>query len=158
MRWQGRNLRAGLTGTDVAALHEELVRLGYQVPEAERSQRLLGVGTAEAVAAFQVAHGLVDTLFADVGTRPAGVTLRFYAPGFGGRRTLVGEAVTGPDGGYTVDPDVDTDLRRLEVRAVAADGSEHPLAGPDRFDPAVPVTMVIPAAKLPVPQAEYTRL
>src|SRR6266536_6188655 len=68
MRWQGRNLRAGLTGTDVAALHEELVRLGYQVPEAERSQRLFGVGTAEAVAAFQVAHGLVDTAVVDKST------------------------------------------------------------------------------------------
>src|SRR5262245_38085102 len=68
MRWQGRNLRAGISGPDVVELHDELTRLGYQVPEAERTQRMFGVGTAEAVAAFQVAHGLVDTAVVDKNT------------------------------------------------------------------------------------------
>jgi ABC toxin-like protein/neuraminidase-like protein/putative peptidoglycan binding protein/virulence plasmid A protein len=278
MRLRGRDLRAGLSGEDVAELQEELVRLGYAVPETERVQRLFGVGTAQAVAAFQTAHGMVDTamvdkntaavldraatelpttflptlparppappepvvgrrpvpeppperppvvpperppvvpperppvvpperppvvpperppvvpperppvvpperpptperppgpepaagrklagsLFADRGTPAAGVTLRFYAPGFGGKLTLVGEAVTGPDGSYTLDHDLPSGKGRLDVRAVGAGGKEIPLAGPaDKVDPEAPVNVVIPAAQLPTPDAEYARL
>ncbi|MFC7548745.1 neuraminidase-like domain-containing protein [Plantactinospora sp. GCM10030261] len=277
MRLHGRDLRAGLSGEDVVALQAELTRLGYAIPDTERAQRLFGVGTAQAVAAFQVSHGLVDTAVVDKNTaavldralaelattvlrlndppaesvvgrvpvtpappiaeprpdqprsdrpspdeprsdepgpdgprlhgpaadrpapdrptadRPApdrptadrpvpssaevpprrlagvlltdkgvpaeGVTLRFYAPGFGGTATLLGEVVTSADGQYAMDAELPARLKRLDVRAVGAAGTEIPLAPPtDRVDLGGPVNVVIPAAQLPPPDTEFARL
>jgi hypothetical protein len=102
---------------------------------------------------------LTGSLFADRGTPAGGITIRFYAPRFGGRPSLVGEAVTRADGSYTLDRELPADLKRLEVRAVGADGEEVPLAGPaDRVDLDAPLNVVVPAARLPVPQAEFARL
>jgi len=68
MQLQGRNLRAGVAGDDVATLHEHLGALGFDIPENERRERAFGVGTAAAVAAFQQAHGLLDTAMVDAAT------------------------------------------------------------------------------------------
>ncbi len=65
MRLQGRQLRAGMAGDDIAALHEDLDRLGYVIPQSERGDQIFGVGTAAAVAQFQRAHGLWDTAVVD---------------------------------------------------------------------------------------------
>ena len=78
MRWQGRHLRAGLSGSDVAELHEELIRLGYPVPEAERAEQTFGVGTAEAVVAFQLANGMLDTAVVEVIKRFLKLSLLAY--------------------------------------------------------------------------------
>jgi len=59
MRPHGRDLRTGLVDEDVTALHADLDRLGYVIPVTERTQRLFGVATARAVAAFQGEHGLI---------------------------------------------------------------------------------------------------
>lgn len=68
MRLQGRSLRAGMAGEDVAALHSDLDRLGYPIPRGERDDKILGVGTAGAIAHFQRAHGLWDTAVVDPNT------------------------------------------------------------------------------------------
>ncbi|WP_211588950.1 neuraminidase-like domain-containing protein [Allorhizocola rhizosphaerae] len=86
-------------------------------------------------------------VFSDRGDTPAGVKLRFYRQQFGGRKALVGEAVTGADGSYQLEAGEPADI---QVYAVGADGKEHPLGGAGN--------VVIPAAKLPKPQAEYARL
>lgn len=104
-------------------------------------------------------RSISGSLFADRGNPAEGVTLRFYVPGFGGRPALLAEAVTGSDGGYTLDQELPAGVDRLEIRAVAADGTEVPLASPaDRIDPRAPVNVVIPAGKLPPPSAEFDRL
>jgi peptidoglycan hydrolase-like protein with peptidoglycan-binding domain len=71
MRLSGPDLRAGMAGAQVADLHAELLQLGLAVPEAERGARVFGVGTAQAVASFQKAHGLRDTAVVDQNTAAA---------------------------------------------------------------------------------------
>src|SRR5215212_8140374 len=53
-----RELRAGMTGADVATLHRELAQLGFTIPREESQQRRFGKGTQEAVRKFQGEHGL----------------------------------------------------------------------------------------------------
>lgn len=53
MRLQGRELVEGLAGDDVADLHDELTRLGWQVDEGERERRHFGKSTLAAVVALQ---------------------------------------------------------------------------------------------------------
>jgi peptidoglycan hydrolase-like protein with peptidoglycan-binding domain len=71
MRLKGRDLRAGLTGNDVAELHDELEHLELSVPAGERKRRAFGPGTAQAVAAFQRSQGLVDNAIVDRHTAAA---------------------------------------------------------------------------------------
>lgn len=102
---------------------------------------------------------LAGQLFADQGAPAAGVTLRFYQPGFGGAATLVGEAVTGADGRYMLDSDLAGQLTRLDVRAVGTGGAEIPLLGPGLLiDAGKPVNLVVPADQVPPPAPEYLRL
>jgi hypothetical protein len=199
MRLDGRDLRAGLTGADVAALHRDLVRLGFEIPEDERSDGLFGAGTARAVADFQRAHGLPDDavvteatassldravagvvdssttatpavpaprakatrleghLYVDDGQPAQGVTVRFYERGFGGKEVRVGEALTGPDGQYTAVTSLSGEVAHLDVRAVGADGREIPLVEPACIADG-PVDLVVPADRVPAPDAEYVRL
>src|SRR5829696_481013 len=56
--FSGPELRAGMVGDEVAGLHDDLVLLGFAVPEVERRDRGFGAGTGRAVAAFQAASGL----------------------------------------------------------------------------------------------------
>jgi len=65
MRFQGRNLHAGLTGVDVADLHLVLVALGYSISLHELEHGVFGVATADAVAAFQREHALTDSAVVD---------------------------------------------------------------------------------------------
>jgi len=65
MRLSGQNLRAGMAGDEVAELHAELILLGFAIPDTERRDQVFGVGTAQAVAAFQKAHGLRETAVVD---------------------------------------------------------------------------------------------
>jgi peptidoglycan hydrolase-like protein with peptidoglycan-binding domain len=68
MRLQGRNLRVGMSGEDVAQLHRELLTMGYHLPEQERVSRSYGAGTADAVVQFQRSRGLSPTTVVDAQT------------------------------------------------------------------------------------------
>lgn len=92
------------------------------------------------------------------GLPAAGLGLRFYHVGFGGRAVLAGEAQTGPGGEFTGEAQVHVSPVNLEIRAVrerdevaltrvmyAAERSTEPLA------------LVVPAAVRPL-AGEYSRL
>lgn len=106
MKLQGRNLKEGLEGADVALLQSELRQIGYAVPEGEAKAQSFGPGTTEAVRSFQKSHQLEET--GEVDSITAGrMTLEFAAPIEGAphatvqgtvlwadRRPLVGGTVT----------------------------------------------------------------
>ncbi|GIF63988.1 hypothetical protein Ais01nite_20230 [Asanoa ishikariensis] len=71
MRLQGRELRAGMAGDDVKELHIALGRLDYRLPEQEVRHGIFGTSTAQAVAVFQKAQGLLDTAVVDARTAEA---------------------------------------------------------------------------------------
>jgi hypothetical protein len=71
---QGRNLEQGQTGMGVAALHEDLVILGYEVSAQERDESRFGGATFVAVRAFQTEYELEATGKVDEGTAKALVT------------------------------------------------------------------------------------
>lgn len=129
MRTDGGNLELGVQGDDVRSLHVDLLLLGYQVPDAEGVEGLLGEGTRAAVVAFQVRNRLGDSGIVDDRTaqaittaadplRPRVVsgTVRYTdpdnspAPGIRvaavdmdlRSETVLGEAVTGIGGGYEI--------------------------------------------------------
>jgi hypothetical protein len=61
----------------------------------------------------------------------SGVTLRVYNLGFGGTSTLLGTVTTAADGAYTLGyQTADGHAANLDIRAVAADGTEVSLASP----------------------------
>jgi hypothetical protein len=60
-----------MTGADVAELQQVLMRLGFAIPARERREQTFGVVTAQAVAAFQTAHDLLNTAVVDEATTAA---------------------------------------------------------------------------------------
>src|SRR5437016_610776 len=61
MELKGRSLTQGLTGTDVAELHKELIALGFRIPPAEQQAASFGPDTVAAVRQFQAQQGLAVT-------------------------------------------------------------------------------------------------
>jgi Tc toxin complex TcA C-terminal TcB-binding domain/Neuraminidase-like domain/Putative peptidoglycan binding domain len=60
MELQGRDLTLDLRGDDVRSLHDDLVLLGYQIPDPELAEGVFGDGTLAAVVDFQMHHRLGD--------------------------------------------------------------------------------------------------
>ncbi len=61
MELEGRDLARNMTGKDVASLHSELIRLGYQIASQELDQKLFGESTSVAVVDFQTKFKLKPT-------------------------------------------------------------------------------------------------
>src|SRR5262245_35709011 len=64
-------LTVGASGNDVAQLHEQLKRRGFEIPTAELNQQVFGPGTREAVLAAQRTLGLPATGEVDESTAAA---------------------------------------------------------------------------------------
>lgn len=67
----GATLGLSASGPEVEALHAALLKIGQHVPEAERSERVLGAGTADALRRVQAANGIASTGALDISTRAA---------------------------------------------------------------------------------------
>jgi peptidoglycan hydrolase-like protein with peptidoglycan-binding domain len=71
MNLVGRNLSIDMHGDDIMQLHSELRRVGYSLPEDELRRAYFGLGTREAVLAFQRAHSVPETGIVDARTAAA---------------------------------------------------------------------------------------
>src|SRR5215211_5683017 len=125
MRLSGRDLELGLQGDDVRSLHDDLVLLGYQIPDRERAEGVFGDGTLAAVVDFRMGHRLGDRGVVDERTaraitaaadprRPRVVRGRVAA---GDGRAPVGTVVVAVD----VDLRTETEL----ARAIAGDDGAY---------------------------------
>ena len=61
MELHSKKLSLGSEGEDVSLLHKELRTLGFDIPPHEVSGASFGLGTRDAVAAFQNSHDLNPT-------------------------------------------------------------------------------------------------
>jgi hypothetical protein len=105
----GRDLEPGVQGDDVRSLHDDLVLLGYQVPDRELAVGVFGDGTLAAVVDFQMHHRLGDRGVVDERTARA-----ITAAADPRRPRVVRGRVAGGDGrapAGTVVAAVDVDLR-----------------------------------------------
>lgn len=71
MKLQNRKLSMKMRGDDVKRLHNDLFKLGYTIPQPEKTKQLFGSGTRKAVQGFQIkqslkASGVVDKQTADL--------------------------------------------------------------------------------------------
>jgi peptidoglycan hydrolase-like protein with peptidoglycan-binding domain len=179
-------LSLGIRGSRVAQLHNNLRKLGYEIPQSELDSNLFDVGTQSAVRQVQSKYGLsltgvlddrtqaalaravaaADTdrpraegrIFFDHGQAAGNIILRFYNRGFGGAETRLGEIKTDGQGFYNLPYDSDGKPVNLEVRAVDGQNKEIPLSEV-RFnaDRREVLHLVAPANIQPLP-AEYRRL
>jgi hypothetical protein len=109
MHLAGRDLELGLQGDDVRSLHEDLVLLGYRIPDPELAEGVFGDGTLAAVVDFGVHHRLGDRGVVD--ERTARTITAAADPR---RQRVVRGRVAAWDGGApvgTVVVAVDVDLR-----------------------------------------------
>lgn len=121
------SLKLQMKRAAVSDLHEVLISLGYQIAEAEKSDKRFGASTRHAVLDFQQKHGLkpsgeVDELTVallsqgtdvpqfvvhgvirnqDGAPRP-GLTIKAFGRNVGADDTLLGEATTDAQGNYSV--------------------------------------------------------
>lgn len=58
MNFPGRNLSLGLSGEDVSQLHEDLISVGFPIPDDELDEGVFGEGTLEAIRVLQQRHQL----------------------------------------------------------------------------------------------------
>jgi Tc toxin complex TcA C-terminal TcB-binding domain/Neuraminidase-like domain len=123
----GRDLELGLQGDDVRSLHDDLVLLGYQIPDQELAEGVFRDGTLAAVVDFRVGHrlgdrGVVDERTAraitaaadprrprvvrgrvtDAGGRPAAGTLVVAVDVDLRSETELGRVTAGDDGTYEI--------------------------------------------------------
>lgn len=139
MKLQGRDLRQGLSGSDVRLLHGELAQLGLVIPDDETSRSLFGARTAAAVSAFQGEHRIRATGIVDEATaRAINDALRALHPAVRTRLSVRGTVRTAegrPASGVLVRA-VDRDLRREAVLGEAttdADGCYEIGYTPEQF-------------------------
>ncbi|HEX2742312.1 MAG TPA: peptidoglycan-binding domain-containing protein, partial [Rubrobacter sp.] len=148
-----RELRPTMTGPDVAALHQELAKLGFRIPGEESQQRRFGRGTQEAVRTFQGDHGLdvtgvvnqptADAINAAVvaaaakklaisgqlrqqdATPVVGALVRAFEVGSAGDGNILGEAKTGLGGSYRLQCELKagSEGTDIQVRAFEEDGT-----------------------------------
>ena len=80
MQLQGRDLQINMRGDDVALLHQELIQLGYTIPDDELREQRFGMGTRASVLDFQKLSGrdptsIVAGAVASVGLSGAAATV-----------------------------------------------------------------------------------
>jgi peptidoglycan hydrolase-like protein with peptidoglycan-binding domain len=68
MQLQDRELQSNMRGDDVALLHQELIQLGYTIPDDELREQRFGKATRANVLDFQKQHGLETTGVVDTKT------------------------------------------------------------------------------------------
>lgn len=142
-------------GPSVAALQRELQTLGFALPALERRGQLFGVGTRDAVIAFQrqhdlVASGVVDTgtqqviaaavtsataghriegrIVLDNGAPAAAVPVLLYDLQFGANAAQLGHGTTDEGGYYSISYAANGKPTNLEVRSTDGAGKEYPLS------------------------------
>ena len=95
MQLQGRDLQINMRGDDVALLHQELIQLGYTIPDDELREQRFGMGTRASVLDFQKLSGRDSTSIV------AGAVARVGLSGAAAysRNWRCGGAVTGAVGG-----------------------------------------------------------
>ncbi len=101
MNLQGRNLSIEMRGDDVALLQAELVSIGYPIPEREQDAKVFGIGTQDAVRAFQTRNGIERTGVVDGETAReinARVAVLHPSGGPAGDSFTVSGTVWNPDG------------------------------------------------------------
>ena len=132
-------LMLGITGGNVAIVHQRLVVLGIEVPSVERHEDHFGPGTEAAIRRFQAETGLPITGVVDEATARAlglagvqprsiqgivcrpdgtpleGIAVRLYQQGLRGE-TVAGETRSGSDGSFSL-PWPDGITAGLTVRA-----------------------------------------
>ena len=158
-----------MAGDDIAALHDDLDRLGYSIPPIERSDHIFGVGTAAAVAHFQRGHGLWDTAVVD--THTAGMldraieeaalpTLAVQVPDGEPPRPAPTPAAVTPaavtPAAVTPAAVADEDPTGINVLApVAAVPAPEPVEEPTFVPRAAPAQPPAPTPEPPAPAAEH---
>jgi hypothetical protein len=178
-------LALGTRGPLVEQLHASLATLGFAVPERERHERTFGVGTRDALRAFQasvnlpVTGGLEDMtrdalaaaaaaqpagrhiegrLVGETGLPAAGVPVRLVHRGFGGQVTALGHTTTDAQGYYALGYDAGAGPSHLELRTVDSAGKEVPLAEPRFAAGRLEVVDAVVSADVHPPAAEYRLL
>jgi hypothetical protein len=144
MQLNGRNLRVGLFGDDVAVLQRTLLQLDYLVPEEELAAAAFGPGTLQAVVALQRSHRLAingevdDSVVSRINTELAArqqqkylvtgrirqasgapvadVVVRAFDRDLRDEQPL-GENQTGADGSYRIEYEAGQFRRREKLRA-----------------------------------------
>ena len=97
-------------------------------------------------------------LLASNGAPVEGITLRFYRRAFGGGGAQLAEVVTGGNGAYDIDLEVEEDTASLEARAVVGD-KEISLTMPGRRIAAgEQLELLVPVDRLPPAKVEFERL
>lgn len=138
------------------------------IREIQRRYRLQETGelddeTAAAVAAAASVAGergaaISGRLFLSDGRAGAGIALRLYGRGFGGKEVRLGETESDQHGFYAISYGRGREANGLELRAVAAHGKEIPLTKPIyELDEHEVVNVVAPAAMQPL-DSEFERL
>jgi Neuraminidase-like domain/Salmonella virulence plasmid 28.1kDa A protein/Putative peptidoglycan binding domain len=152
----GLPLGPSSAGPEVEALHDALARIGYRVPDAERQEKVVGTGTADALRRVQAAHGLQLTgeldpatqavlsralaesslarpriegrVLLDNGKPASRLTISIHRRELFGRVERIGETATDENGYYSLAYEAGTKAANLEIRTVDADGKEVSLS------------------------------
>lgn len=178
-------LGPGARGDAVAALHADLTRAGYQLPQDERDAAVFGVGTRDAVLQVQqrasvAPTGSVDSvtrtaldvavsaasnanriegrILLDNGLPAAGVQLRAVNKGFGDQETELGRTQTDAQGFYALQYEAGGGVHNLQLHAVASDDTRVQLSEAKGDVPRNAVVNLVAPSSLGQQDSEFARL